>query len=213
MCLWPTRTFASSIKFNKSVLRYKSETVTGENFAFLYAKSLKLKLRKFNFSEKVQNAKVISIIDCLEIQIEKPSNPVHQSLTWSQYKNCNTIKYLISCNPDGLVNYISQSYGGRVTDVTIVEDCGYLHKLTPGSHVMADRGFKNIAHFLQQRRCTLVRPPFVQSGIQSSKEEVKQSNRIAALRIHMLNPHACTDHNLIQYIDFIIVIACGIINV
>lgn len=33
---------------------------------------------------------VISIIDCLEIEIEKPSDAVHQSLTWSQYKKCNT---------------------------------------------------------------------------------------------------------------------------
>lgn len=37
---------------------------------------------------------VQSIIDCLEIEIEKPSNAIHQSLTWSEYKNVNTLKYL-----------------------------------------------------------------------------------------------------------------------
>lgn len=46
--------------------------------------------------------KVISIIDCFEIEIEKPMDPIKQSLTWSQYKGCNTLKYLISCTPDGL---------------------------------------------------------------------------------------------------------------
>lgn len=94
---------------------------------------------------------MISIIDCFEIEIEKPSNASHQALTWSQYKNCNTIKYLISITPDGLINFISESYGGRTPDLTIFEDSGFLNKLTQGSKKFADRGFKNmcnvVAHF------------------------------------------------------------------
>ncbi|GBP75134.1 hypothetical protein EVAR_42377_1 [Eumeta japonica] len=50
---------------------------------------------------------VSCIIDCLEIEIQKPSNAVHQALTWSDYKKANTLKYLISSTPDGLVNFIS----------------------------------------------------------------------------------------------------------
>lgn len=167
---------------------------------------------------------VVSIIDCLEIQIEKPSNAVHQALTWSQYKGCNTLKYLISCTPDGLVSYISCGYGGRATDIVIVEDCGYLNHLQPGSTVMADRGFKNISTKLEQIGCGLVRPPSVSADVRSTKEEVKTSKQIAALRIHvervigrlrefkMLLPHACIDHNHIPCIDNIVKIACGIIN-
>ncbi|KAI4468059.1 thap domain protein [Holotrichia oblita] len=50
---------------------------------------------------------VQSIIDCLEIEIEKPTNPVKQTLTWSEYKKCNTLKYLVSSTPDGFINFIS----------------------------------------------------------------------------------------------------------
>lgn len=168
--------------------------------------------------------KVVSIIDCLEIQIEKPSNPIHQALTWSQYKGCNTLKYLISCTPDGLVNFISEGYGGRASDVLIVEDCGFLDKLHPNMQIMSDRGFKNISHLLQQKGCELVRPPSVAAGTRSTAEEVKHAKRIAALRIHvervigrlrefnMLLPHACIDNHLIPNFDYVINIACGIIN-
>ncbi|GBM65846.1 hypothetical protein AVEN_12899-1 [Araneus ventricosus] len=53
---------------------------------------------------------LISIKDCFEIEIEKPSDPVSQALTWSAYYNCNTLKYLVSCTPDGLVTFISEGF-------------------------------------------------------------------------------------------------------
>ncbi|KAL4709394.1 hypothetical protein ACJJTC_001190 [Scirpophaga incertulas] len=92
---------------------------------------------------KIYN-RVQSIIDCFEIQIEKPVDAVKQALTWSDYKGCNTIKYLISITPDGLINFISPGYGGRATDSLIFEDCGILHTLPKGTAILADRGFKNI---------------------------------------------------------------------
>jgi len=66
---------------------------------------------------------VQSIIDCLEIEIPKPSNPLEQSLTWSDYKKCNT-----------LINFISEGYGGRSTDVLLAEKSGYLECLPIYSH-------------------------------------------------------------------------------
>ncbi|CAH2006759.1 unnamed protein product [Acanthoscelides obtectus] len=55
---------------------------------------------------------VQSIIDCFEVEIEKPSNALHQAKTWSEYKKCNTIKYLVSCTPNGPINIISSGFGG-----------------------------------------------------------------------------------------------------
>ncbi|KAL4718237.1 hypothetical protein ACJJTC_018236 [Scirpophaga incertulas] len=43
------------------------------------------------FRHKYNN--VGCIIDCLEIEIEKPSKAINQALTWSDYKKANTIKY------------------------------------------------------------------------------------------------------------------------
>ncbi|KAI8425266.1 hypothetical protein MSG28_007055, partial [Choristoneura fumiferana] len=57
----------------------------------------------------------------LEIEIQKPKNVIHQALTWSEYKNANTFKYLISCTPDGLIRFVSKGYGGRVSDIDLVE--------------------------------------------------------------------------------------------
>ncbi|KAJ8878838.1 hypothetical protein PR048_019427, partial [Dryococelus australis] len=126
---------------------------------------------------------VESIIDCLEIEIERPGNEARQALTWSQYKQCNTVKYLVSCTPDG--------YGGRVSDVLLLEDSGYLDMLTPGCTVMADHGFKHIEEKLVTKQCELVRPPSVSAREKCGEEIVKRSKRISSLRIRIerLLPH------------------------
>lgn len=63
------------------------------------------------------------IIDCFEIEIEKPSNALHQALTWSDY---NTAKYLVTVTPDRMATFISKGACGRSTDMAIVENSGYL---------------------------------------------------------------------------------------
>lgn len=96
-------------------------------------------------------SKVQSIIDCLEIEIRKPSSAKQQALIWSDYKKCNTVKYLISSTPDGLINFVSKGYGGRASDLVIFENCGFLDILPENSVVMADRGFKKIETFLHKK--------------------------------------------------------------
>lgn len=49
---------------------------------------------------------VAVIIDCFEIFIERPSNLKARAQTWSTYKHSNTIKYLISITPQGVISYI-----------------------------------------------------------------------------------------------------------
>lgn len=173
---------------------------------------------------RARYSNVLCIIDCLEIEIEKPSDAVKQSLTWSEYKKCNTLKYLISCTPDGIINFISTAFGGRTSDAIIIEHSGFLDILPPNVSIMADRGFKHIEHLLVARNCKLVRPPSVSSNIKSTKAEVLETKRIASLRIHVervirrlrefafLAPHACIDNKLIPHTDHIIKIVCGLIN-
>ncbi|XP_046403526.1 uncharacterized protein LOC124169090 [Ischnura elegans] len=125
--------------------------------------------------------KVESIIDCFEVEIEKAGDSVHQALTWSDYKKCNTIKYLVSITPDGLINFISSGYGGRASDVEIVKKCNFLDKLRPGVCVMADRGFKHLQQHLLAKGCNLVRPPSVSDGEGLSKEDARETKKIASL--------------------------------
>ncbi|XP_017301217.2 uncharacterized protein LOC103513223 isoform X3 [Diaphorina citri] len=167
---------------------------------------------------------VESIIDCFEIEIEKPMNPSLQASTWSDYKSCNTLKYLISITPSGMINFISQGYGGRASDMKIVEDSGYLDKLSPGVVVLADRGFKNLDSILRARQCFLKRPPSVSAGTKMSKTDVKETKKIASLRVHVervikrvreykfLDAHSRFHHELLRNFDGIVVIAAGLSN-
>lgn len=173
---------------------------------------------------RITFSNVQAIIDCLEIEIQKPSSAKQQALTWSDYKKCNTIKYLISSTPDGLINFISKGYGGRVSDVALFEECGFMDIVPKNAVIMADRGFKKIEKILYKKNCTLVRPPSVAAKEQMSKEDVLLTKRIASVRIHieriikrirdfkMLSPHAVVNIDLVQKLDNIIIIACAIVN-
>ncbi|KAJ8945569.1 hypothetical protein NQ314_009190 [Rhamnusium bicolor] len=167
---------------------------------------------------------VQSIIDCYEIEIEKPSDVSLQSLTWSQYKNANTMKYLISSTPDGLINFVSRGYSGRISDTALVQDSGYLQIVPAGSSVLADRGFKEIASLLREKDCILLRPPSVNAGEKLSKNLVRESKRIASCRVHIerlirrvrefnsARLHACVDIKNVYMLDDIMYVICGLVN-
>ncbi len=81
------------------------------------------------------------IIDCFEIFLEKPSNLLSRAQTFSSYKHHNTVKYLIGITPQGTVCFISDGWGGRVSDKYLTENSNLLSHLTPGDTILADRGF------------------------------------------------------------------------
>ena len=93
---------------------------------------------------------VQTILDCFEIRILKPSNAIHQALTWSDYKKDNASKILISTTPDGTINFISEGFGGRASDATIVQESKYTEALCEGCDCMADRGFKDVEQSLRK---------------------------------------------------------------
>ncbi|XP_063384367.1 uncharacterized protein LOC134670470 [Cydia fagiglandana] len=164
------------------------------------------------------------IIDCFEVQIEKSSNPVDQSLSWSQYKGCNTAKYVISSTPNGFINFISKGYGGRISDVNLVEQCGLINHIPADCTILADRGFKHLETILNQKGVRLVRPPSVFRNQKQSKCEVLRTKVIASLRVHiervirrvrlfkLLKPHSTVNNKLLNMLDDILVVACGLTN-
>ena len=79
------------------------------------------------------------IID--ELFIEMPSNPTAQQLTFSNYKNHNTLKALVAITPSGAVCFVSDLYGGNISDKKLTVECGILKLFECGDSVMADRGF------------------------------------------------------------------------
>lgn len=164
---------------------------------------------------------VSCIIHCLEYSIQKPSTPAHRALTWSENKKRYTVKYLIACKPDGLINFISQGFGGNASDVTIVKTCKFLDELELGSCVLAGRGFRNIEQILHEKGMKLLR---VNTGV-LKKIEVGQAKLIASMRIHiehtirrlnkfqMLKRHSVINANTLGVLDHVIIIACALINI
>ena len=82
------------------------------------------------------------------------------------------VKYFISITPNGLINFISAGYGGRASDMQVMQRSGFLACLKPGTAVMADRGFKAIESVLNQAGCTLVRPHSIVNGVVHDADQV-----------------------------------------
>lgn len=163
-----------SLIFEKNV--YKLATYF-QNFIYLPNRTEIKKNLPLVF--KIRYSNVQCIIDCFEIQIEKPNDPTRQAQTWSQYKSCNTIKYLIGCTPAGFISFISKGYGGRISDKAITHRSGLIDILPHNAVIMADRGFKEIEALLSTKNIKLLRPPSVLANKTLTK---KKSLRLKLLQ-------------------------------
>eukprot|EP00112_Aurelia_sp_Birch-Aquarium-sp1_P012053 Seg253.27 transcript_id=Seg253.27/GoldUCD/mRNA.D3Y31 product="THAP domain-containing protein 4" protein_id=Seg253.27/GoldUCD/D3Y31 len=126
----------------------------------------------------------ICIIDCSEIFIERPKNLTARAQTWSNYKHNNTIKYLIGISPAGAVTFLSEGWGGRVSDKQITLESGFIWKVYPGDCILADRGFL-IDEDLAQRGAFLKIPKFTKGKSQLAAKDVHRSRQLANVRIHV----------------------------
>ncbi|XP_041361246.1 uncharacterized protein LOC121377354 isoform X1 [Gigantopelta aegis] len=131
--------------------------------------------------------KLTSIIDCFEIFIETPRNLQARAKCWSNYKKHCTIKVFVSCSPHGHVNFLSPVWGGRVSDVQIVRESGFisLKYHLPGDQILADRGFTLTEDFATQCSAELIMPAFTKGKKQLSAKEVETSRQISSVRIHI----------------------------
>jgi len=173
---------------------------------------------------RYQYFETTDIADGFEVQIQKPTNALHQILSYSAYKSCNTVKFIVNITPDGFVSFISKGYGGRISDVSLCQESGYLDSLASGRSVMADRGFKHLDSHLELIGVKLVRPPSVFGNQPLTKQECSGTKQIAALRIHVerligrlrsfafIAPHSTIPVPLIPYIDCAVIVAAGLTN-
>jgi len=128
--------------------------------------------------------KCICIIDCFEVFLERPSDLLARAQTFSNYKHHNTVKFLIGITPQGVISYVSEGWGGRVSDQYLTENCGLLSHLTYGDQILADRGF-NVQEAIGLYCAEIVLPPFTRGKKQLSKLEIDKARRLSRVRIHV----------------------------
>lgn len=127
---------------------------------------------------------VALILDCTEIEIQKPQSLCCQLLTYSLYKGRFTLKFLTACTPGGLLSYVSPAYGGRVSDKAIFEQSGIIQLLKNTEKLMVDKGFL-IDDVCLQHGIKIVRPPFLRQKSQFSQAEALNNCNIASARVHI----------------------------
>ncbi|XP_062598931.1 uncharacterized protein LOC134260373 [Saccostrea cucullata] len=128
------------------------------------------------------------ILDATEIPIQKPSHVDSQCATWSSYKHRNTLKTMVGCTPRGTVSFISDSYGGSVSDRQIIERSDLikpeLRHFKKKDSIMADRGIM-IQDLFATRDVFVNIPTMLKGKSQLEPEEVVHDRRVASKRIHI----------------------------
>lgn len=160
------------------------------------------------------------IIDCTEIRAEQPKTVEQRVCMYSHYKGGYTIKVLVAITPNGMVSFLSKSYGGRSSDSYITNDSGFLNKLEPGDQVLADKGFPGIKTGVDGQNSILVIPPMLHNG-RFTEEEVLSTYNVASVRIHIerlfarlktFNVLNKITSDLLVYIDNILFMCCVLVN-
>ena len=136
------------------------------------------------------NPNIRIIIDATETQIEKARNLPAQRATWSEYKQRNTVKFLVGISPAGAITFVSDAYPGSISDPALVEACGILKLLNAGDNLLADKGF-TIFKELNAIGAGLLMPPKRFAGVGSfTASETLETRKSAHLRIHVERANA-----------------------
>jgi hypothetical protein len=124
------------------------------------------------------------IIDCTEIFIEKPSQIIQQSATWSEYKGHNTGKGLIGISPLMLPVFASDIFPGSISDEEIVWISGILKHAHHGDRWLADKRFL-IQDLLDSYGVRIDTPEKLKNKKQFSRLEDITNRQNAQARVHV----------------------------
>ncbi|KAM7282233.1 uncharacterized protein ISCGN_002383 [Ixodes scapularis] len=161
------------------------------------------------------------VLDCTEIEIERPKDLMSRLLTYSHYKRTYTAKVLVSETPGGLISYVSPAYGGKASDTFITKQSQLLDRCTPHvDSVMVDKGFL-ISELCREKNVRMIRPPFLMEK-QLTTEEARSNQSIACARVHVERAiqrmkiyrilRNRFDLDLVPYIDKIFTVISGMVN-
>jgi DDE superfamily endonuclease/Helix-turn-helix of DDE superfamily endonuclease len=124
------------------------------------------------------------IVDATEVYVQKPSATKAQKEIFSQYKNHVTAKMIVGVDANGVVIFYSKAYSGRTSDKKMFHHCGITQLLKRGDIVMVDRGFE-VTKDLEKMGIKVLIPDFLGKKSQFTSEELRRSEKIAEVRVHV----------------------------
>lgn len=134
---------------------------------------------------------VAVVLDATELEIVRVWQTDLAHVLYSPYKHRPTGKYLVGITPAGAICFVSNMYGGRLSDTEIVVRSGFIEALEEkgfgaGYEIMADKGFNPIAKHLLRLGIKLTLPPSARKGEdQFTCVDAEECHRVANLRIHV----------------------------
>lgn len=154
------------------------------------------------------------ILDCMVIDVQHSSCLKCKTRTYSQYKCSHTVKVLIGISPSGVITFVSEAFGGRISDKYIFMYSKILENREQGDAVMVHKDVS------VQDECTragiqLIQPPLTPT-------ECEQENAIAKARIlvegimQKIKGFQILDNEIsltfLEPLDKIIKIVCAVVN-
>ena len=91
---------------------------------------------------------------------------------------------MIACSRAGAVSFLSEGWGGRVSDKEITANSGILSLVERGDLILADRGI-SIESELAIQGAVLKIPSFTKGKKQLTAKEVEKSRQLSNVRIHI----------------------------
>jgi hypothetical protein len=131
-----------------------------------------------------KHGKVKAIIDCTEVQTQRPAQTDTNAQLYSDYKQRHTYKILIACTPAGSISFVSKAAGGNMSDNELVKKSGFLDCLEKGDVIMADKGFRDPTDFIL-RNAKLITPEISKKGVTFTEKDNIKNAAIANSRIHV----------------------------
>uniref|UniRef100_A0A672GYY3 THAP-type domain-containing protein n=1 Tax=Salarias fasciatus TaxID=181472 RepID=A0A672GYY3_SALFA len=121
------------------------------------------------------------ILDCTELRCQTPNSLLLLSEVFSGYKSHCTFKGLIGVAPHGPVTFISSLYQGSISDKEILKQSGIVALMNPSMAIMVDKGLL-VEDCVP---CKVHIPTFLSKRAQLSGPEVRKTQSIARLRVHV----------------------------
>ena len=94
------------------------------------------------------------------------------------------MKFLTGVTPCGTISYLSECWGGRISDKNLTQESTFLSLLEPGDIVLADRGF-TVSEDIALQGARLEIPAFTRGKKQLSQQDVEMSKQLSKVRIHV----------------------------